>query len=265
MSFMHELSKSPLGKQSLNNQEYSPSILVPISRESFVSQITASIYGEDIWTAYEFYFCDAFGKAQARVLQFSISCTSPYIVESKSLKLYLNTYYTLCFDSETLCVQQVKRDLEAVLQSDITIQILRFNELQFSGFPSSYLYLDERVARLTDPVLNVGTDCVEETLYSDCFRSICPVTSQPDFATIIIYYKGPKLNEANVLTYLMSYSNHPGFHERCIEEIYSDLMSTANFERLSVQGLFTRRGGIDINPFRSNTSAASLYQRHFRQ
>ena len=194
-------------------------------------------YGIDIWNVYDFLFLDNKNLPILKVLEISFPITSKYIVESKSMKLYLNNFYNKSFNKESELINIIKNDIEKIIQSPIKIKFINkfYNEPNYQNL---------------NTVLNKKSGA-NTILKFNGFRSICPVTAQPDLANIYIY--SDKQFSINWLRdYLTSYQNQGDFHEQCIESIYTDIKSKFLCSHLEVCGRFQRRGGIDINPIRGN-------------
>ena len=217
-------------------------ILDPILRN-----INGLSYGHDIWNAYEFSFLDSNKQPTLKVLEIKIPSTSEYIVESKSLKLYLNSFYKKTFTNEKDVLLRIKKDLTKITKTDVEINFVN----KFHIEPKS-LNINTTSRKFTKP---------NYPICFDGFRSICPVTSQPDFAKIYILTPA-KIEIQWLRKFLSSFKESGEFHEQCIEDIFSKLQSKYSHEKFEVCGRFLRRGGIDINPIRS--SKKSLFFKNFR-
>lgn len=251
-----------LGKPTPYLTTYTPSILQAIPRD-----VTRSHSGNDIWNAYEFSWLDMVGKPEQRLIQFIIPASSPYIVESKSLKLYLYGFSGMHYETEDKVLTLIKKDLQKIVGVDVSVSFhIEFPIREFEG-----LCLDSISPQLSSvcpdaSLLKIETDYYAESVYSHVFKSHCPVTNQPDWASIWIRYSGSRINHTSLLSYLVSYRTHQGFHESCIEAIFCDILAHCNCDSLTVYGGFTRRGGIDINPYRSTEKECVLsYMRTNRQ
>lgn len=261
MSFT-ELEHSELGKKSSGSSHYDKSLLFPIKRslqrEHLSVKEPLNFYGSDIWSAFEVSWLNEKNKPQVAVLTISIPADSENIIESKSLKLYLNSFNQHQLQNITTLVETIESDLSAVANATVTVSIESENHLQQRGIQTiDGTCLDD---------LDIEIDCFEpsaallktlegktsETLYSHLFKSNCPVTNQPDWASVVIRYQGNKLCHGGLLKYLISYRNHQGFHEWCVEQIYADISKLIQPESLMVYARFTRRGGLDINPIRAS-------------
>ena len=238
-----------------------PNLLTPIprsmARQSLPKALFSSLKGQDIWTLYEISWLDQQGKPNVGVIRLAIPCHSPNLVESKSLKLYCNSLNQTQFASRTLACQTIQNDLESVLEAPITLTYHPITPTTASIWPQDMRLLDDQAITCHqynyDPTLLIQTtNTVHERVMTHLFRSNCPVTGQPDWATLCIDYHGQGFDHAALLRYLVSFRTHQDLHEHCVEQIYCDLMTHGDITALSVQAFFTRRGGIDIHPYRSN-------------
>lgn len=243
---------------------YTPSLLYSIeraeSRELMGLTGALPFGGEDVWNAFEFTWLDSGGKPQAAAVRINVPCSSPCMVESKSLKLYLNSFAMSRFSNKADILSTLNSDLALVFRAPVMVNLLELDQIpeQVDRLPGTCLdglnvevESYERAPQLL--LLEDGEErAVKETLHTNLFRSLCPVTSQPDFATLVIQYLGRPIFRTGLLRYLISYRSHQGFHEDTVEQIFVDLLEKCRPEQLSVAGYFLRRGGIDINPYRSN-------------
>lgn len=251
-------SNIPLGKAVKQPAHYAPEILANIPRA--VARSKSGIYaqsfqGLDRWTAYEFIWVDPDGRLHPSVLEIEIEFDSKNIVESKSLKLYLNScYYRRFADSEEVISILTKEISDCVL-GDVTLSLFSLDKAEdvFGTVGPIGECIDGAPTKLGLGLLVESGNSVHERLYTQTFRSLCPVTAQPDWATILIEYRGAKLAHSSLLSYLQSYAEHDGFHENCAELIYRDLLAIPEIEQVAVCAKFLRRGGIDICPFRTST------------
>ena len=192
-------------------------------------------HGIDIWNVYDFMFKDKKEVPHLKVLEIIIPSNSKFIVESKSMKLYLNSFYDTAFTNQSEILKKIKRDLKSLIKNDVK---LRFID-KFSVEPKN-INLNQS---------NCETIQRRKIIKFNGFRSICPVTSQPDFANIYIY-SSDSLSRDWLLSYLTSFKDHGDFHEQCIESVFNTILRNFNPKHLEVAGRFQRRGGIDINPVR---------------
>lgn len=274
-------SHTPLGKASEAVGQYTPTLLCPLPRNLTRSDLgieadALPFSGTDTWNLYELSWLNRRGMPQAAVGQLQIPCDSPNLVESKSLKLYLNSFNQSRFGSIEGVVKTLEADLSACVQAPITVSLQPLNHAGrlFAVGKINGHCLDAQDLSVNfykpEPSLLSASGGVEvtECLYSDLFRSCCPVTGQPDWATVVIDYHGAAIDRENLLKYLVSFRQHSGFHEQCVERIFVDISSHCQPASLSVYAAFLRRGGIDINPLRSNAKSAaelSTYARLIRQ
>jgi 7-cyano-7-deazaguanine reductase len=269
-----DYSQLPLGKQTAYSDKYDASLLVAVPRaqtRDFWSQNTPlPFYGEDNWIGYEVSWLNQKGKPQVACILLSYDALTPNIVESKSLKLYLNSFNQTRLDNSEQLVQTITNDIGDIIAGTVSLRLhsAALDEvLVVTPWADRCIDdLDITIEQYTiDPLLLQcdATQIVDETLVSHLLRSNCPVTSQPDWASVRIQYQGSKILEDCLLRYICSYRLHQGFHEQCIERIFCDIWIQCQPEKLSVEGRFTRRGGLDINPFRA--SLANMHPTYARQ
>lgn len=256
---------SPLEIPSDSGGGHSRELLRTIPRAEGRSRLgigaTLPFSGVDLWNSYELSWLNARGKPVAATGEFSFPATSPGLIESKSLKLYLNSFSGTRYASMDAVRSILQRDLTDAsgAQAEVRIHDVATAE---PGAPSHLpgrcidgLGVEISVYDL-DPTLlsdsTEGDDPVVEALHSNLFKSNCPVTGQPDWASILVRYRGTRIREAPLLAYLVSYRNHAEFHEQCVERVFMDINEHCRPEALTVYARYTRRGGLDINPFRSN-------------
>jgi 7-cyano-7-deazaguanine reductase len=251
----------PLGQKSPYPQEYDPGLLFPISRglqRSAMGFLKPSFFGADVWNAYELCWLNQAGKPVRAIASFNVPCDSDFLVESKSVKLYLNSISHKKFKNLQDVGKLISEDISKACNADVSIN-LHPKELNniFESQSENYFCLDDLDVAITHytrtpGLLSINENVVvEDKVFSHLFKSHCLVTGQPDWGSIFIHYRGPELNRQGLLAYLISYHNHVGFSENCVEQIYVDIIAMANPTFLYVNGRFTRRGGIDINPVRS--------------
>ncbi|MBE0367250.1 NADPH-dependent 7-cyano-7-deazaguanine reductase QueF [Pseudoalteromonas sp. MMG013] len=266
-----ELKASVLGKTTNYAQQYDPSLLHPIARKLNRDQISVDeaalpFFGEDTWTGYELSWLNEKGKPQVAVATFTFPCQSSHIVESKSFKLYLNSFNQSKFVDHKTVSETLEKDLSIVTNSDVQVMLYTADEhacIPFTPMPGLCIdSLDIEVTHyspLSGLLKRASNDIISETLHSHLLKSNCLITSQPDWASIIIEYTGVALCHESLLRYLISFRSHNEFHEQCVERIYCELQRTFNFEKLAVYARYTRRGGLDINPFRSSEQNETPY------
>jgi len=255
----------PLGKTTVYKAEYDPQLLCPFPRQvkrDVIGVIGALPFdGYDIWNAFELSWLNAKGKPIVAMGEFHIPCESPNLIESKSFKLYLNSFnQTRCADFDEVEARMVA-DLSRAAGAPVRVRLLdsdTFVTEQIATLPGECIDgLDITVDDYSlDPsLLENSTDpeqLVTEELHSHLLKSNCLVTSQPDWGSVLIRYRGPRIEREALLRYLISFRQHNEFHEQCVERIFVDLMRYCRPEQLTVYARYTRRGGLDINPFRSN-------------
>lgn len=275
---------SLLGKQAGEITQYDPSLLHAILRSDYRQTIDgrdSGIHvdvGVDVWRCYELSWLNNKGKPEVRAAQITFSASSSNIVESKSLKLYLNSLNNHQFESEAALKATIITDLQRALDTQVVLVLAPIESNGFALFDANesaavadIVYIDDTDVECQhfqrEPALlkTENHSVSEQKLVSHVLRSFCPVTHQPDWATLTIKYSGKALNVASLLQYIVSYRNHKGFHEQCIEQIFVDLQLLNSFDSLTVVGQFTRRGGIDINPYRSTEAGGFSEPRVNRQ
>jgi 7-cyano-7-deazaguanine reductase len=256
--------QAPLGGATAYPDRYDASLLFAIQRAAqrnalgIVAALPFS--GVDIWTAYEVSWLNRRGKPVVAVAEIRIGADSPAIVESKSLKLYLGSFAQERVATVAVLARTIAADLSRVCGAPVGVSIhpsaaaLRVAELPGSSIDDRAVAADGAAPQAQ--LLRRGASFAEESLRSALFRSNCPVTGQPDYADVLVRYRGPRIDRASLLEYLLSYRRHGAFHETCVERMFMDIGLRCRTERLTVYARFLRRGGIDINPFRSNFEPA---------
>ena len=274
---MTDYKHTELGKQTTYSDRYDPTLLCPIPRvKARRDQYDADelpFYGVDLWTAYELSWLNCDGLPQVAIAEFLFPCTSDAIIESKSFKLYLNSYIQTQFASMQAVQELLVKDLSAAAGAEVDVtlyEIAEFNGLKPISEPQGQCIDSQPVSidsYKPDPhLLQTETDLiVEETLYSHLLKTNCPVTSQPDWASLYISYKGPKIYAEGLLKYIVSFRQHQDFHEQCVEQIFMDIKTFCAPQQLTVYARYTRRGGLDINPFRSTCLQMPPSYRQVRQ
>jgi 7-cyano-7-deazaguanine reductase len=281
-----ELKTGPLGESSQYAEGYSPNRLFPMPRAEGRSAVgllgALDWYGQDIWTGYEFSWLNERGKPEVAVLRLTVAAASSHIVESKSMKLYLNGYAQTRFDSTSKVRDRLTEDLSHAFGGAVAVELVALAEPSLGVSELPGYCLDELDVEITDYQRNpdllvlAATQGAKETketketpvtqvLTTHLFRSLCPVTAQPDWASVIVSYSGAAIDQAGLLKYLVSYRQHQAFHETTVERIYADIWERCQPERLSVSGRFLRRGGLDISPTRSSESQPMDMSRLSRQ
>ena len=258
-----DLKGSVLGQSTEYVDDYTPSLLFPIARKLNrdalnIDEAELPFKGQDIWTGYELSWLNAKGKPQVAVALFTFACQSSHIIESKSFKLYLNSFNQTRFESINTVKQHLIDDLSGAVNSPVQVTLYKaddFNCLPCTALPGECIDdLDIEIDNYDIDAYSLkahSDEIVTETLNSHLLKSNCLITSQPDWASIIIRYTGEKICRESLLRYLISFRIHNEFHEQCVERIYSDLTTQLNIKELEVYARYTRRGGLDINPYRS--------------
>jgi len=253
-----------LGQFSPSDANYNPKRLFPISRRSKREELGLNpdalpFIGFDTWNHYEVSWLNQKGKPCVATASITYDCLSPNLIESKSLKLYFNSLNQACFASVAALEACITEDLAACLESPVVVKILPSQgweafEVQprFKGTCVDDLDVACSVYDLDSTLLQVQEEVLEEILCSDLLRSNCPVTNQPDWGSVHVKYSGPRICPESFLKYIVSFRNHQGFHEQCIEQIFVDIMKQCKPQHLTVYGRYTRRGGLDINPYRTS-------------
>jgi len=260
VSTLHD-GELPLGKQSVYVSTYAPELLRAIPRQSARTALGLDdgqlpFFGEDIWNAYELSWLNNKGKPEVACAEFRFPCESLAIIESKSLKLYLNSLNQSSFDGVDQLLKTLKQDFSDCVGHPVIVNIMQVEYSISAGYKqltgSCLDQLDVSINEYSpDPaLLSQQKPRVQEQLYSHLLRSLCPVTGQPDWGTLIIEYTGPKINHEGLLKYIIGYREHQEFHENCVERIYRDIAASCDVEQLSVYARYVRRGGLDINPYR---------------
>jgi len=264
-----------LGRPTPVPVQYTPGILRAIprqaGREALGLGVGVPFFGADLWHAYELSWLDRDGRPVVRVGRFSVPAESPNMIESKSLKLYLHSLNSTSFDTEDGVRATVIADTSAVAGAKVHLDLLDLDNPLLAGrIPEGECIDEVEFSAISGPpvatTLRVRSgDQVEERLFSHLLRSLCPVTGQPDWATLWLHYRGPAIERASLLRYIVSYREHQEFHEQCVERVFRDISGRVEPGFLHVQAFYTRRGGLDINPFRSTDPDARPLARMARQ
>ncbi len=268
---------SALGKKVPYNTQYSSDLLFPIARKDKRDEIgilSIAFFGVDIWNHYEVSWLDLNGKPVVAVAEIIYDCSSPFIIESKSMKLYFNSFNNHKFKDVCAVEDTVEKDIESLVGVKVFVRILPLNLLRdtkiavgFDGTCLDELNIECSTYTIDNNFLFTHAESVHETLFSNLLKSNCLVTNQPDWASIQIIYKGQQIDHEGLLRYIVSFRNHNDFHEHCIERIFMDILKHCQPEELTVYGRYTRRGGLDINPYRSTQKVVGNVKnsRLFRQ
>ena len=264
---MNTPDQSQLGKASGYVDEYDASLLFPIARADKRAELgiadTQPFFGADMWTAYELSWLNLRGKPQVALAHITVPCESPHIVESKSVKLYLNSFNNTRFLDAREVRERIRADISAATGVGIGIKTIgpelfdREPIQEMDGLNLDRLDIECLHYTPAPELLFAEFDQapVAETLTSNLLKSNCLVTNQPDWGSVQIAYSGPQINQEGLLQYLVSFRNHNEFHEQCVERIFMDVWTRCKPIKLSVYARYTRRGGLDINPFRCSHPA----------
>ena len=276
---MHPAAEhSPLGKSSEYIATYTPSLLFPIPRAAKWAELgltaqTLPYQGVDFWNCFELSWLLPSGKPVVAIAEFSIPADSPNIIESKSFKLYLNSLNQTPFAARAELVATLEKDLSAAAGKPVGVRIRSLADIEAEGVAAlpgvciddldvtihSYDRPQPELLRCDD------SRVVEEAVHSHLLKSNCPVTSQPDWGSVAVEYRGAALDHASLLAYIVSFRQHSDFHEQCVERIFLDLQRLLKPEKLTVYARYVRRGGLDINPYRSTEKLSFENRRLARQ
>ena len=256
----------PLGREVAYPDRYDAGLLFPIPRAAARGEIgidpaALPFRGHDRWHAYELSWLDARGKPVVATATLRMPADSPYLIESKSLKLYLNSLNAMRFDDPARARLLIAADLGRVAGAPVQVEF-GLPPFDAGATPATSIdALDIAIERYGPPDADFlsadAGDVVEESLQSSLLKSNCPVTGQPDWASVRIDYRGPRIDRAGLLRYLVSFRDHAEFHEQCVERIFVALLARCRPQSLSVEARYTRRGGLDINPWRATGDVAA--------
>lgn len=264
----------PLGRATDYPDQYSPDLLFPISRSDARGALGITeplpFSGVDVWNAWELTWLTADGQPVAAIAEIRVPADSPNIVESKSLKLYLNSFSMSRYPGIEAVGQTIARDLTAAAGQEVGVRLRPANEAgtveTLPGTCLDSLAVPCDRWQVEPGLLNVSRGAaVEQALHTHALRSLCPVTGQPDTGSLLVRYRGPEIDAASLLRYVVSYRLHQDFHEACVERIFLDISERCAPEALEVYARYQRRGGIDINPYRTSTPRVPDNPRLWRQ
>ncbi|GAC19813.1 NADPH-dependent 7-cyano-7-deazaguanine reductase QueF [Paraglaciecola arctica] len=251
-----------LGKATEYQEIYTPDLLqaVPRSMNRVELNLASELpfYGTDRWNGYELSWLNTKGKPQVAIMRCEVPASSPNLVESKSFKLYLNSFNQSQFDSLDSVTLALTKDLSQCAGEKVKVTLFKpaeFSQMQIASFDAvsiDDLDIEVKGYQLDPSNLTARGELIKETLTSDLLKSNCLITNQPDWGSVLIRYQGQQINHEGLLRYLISFRQHNEFHEQCVERIFCDIMENCKPNKLSVYARYTRRGGLDINPFRSN-------------
>ena len=257
------LASLSLGKVTQYQETYSPELLQGVPRSLNRDELNLAgdmpFSGVDRWNGYELSWLNLKGKPQVAILQCEIPASSANLIESKSFKLYLNSFNQSHYASSDVLENVISQDLSACAKAQVSVRIVSAHD--FASLKMATLNavsLDDLDIEVSDYQLNPrllfsdSHELVQESLCSDLLKSNCLITNQPDWGSVFIRYHGKKINHESLLRYLISFRQHNEFHEQCVERIFCDIMRYCAPQQLTVYARYTRRGGLDINPFRSN-------------
>ncbi len=271
------LHHAPLGKSSAYIDTYAPELLFPVlrieKREELGLTNDLPFFGVDIWNAWELSWLNSKGKPQIAIAEVRIPATSTNIIESKSFKLYLNSLNQTVVADWDAVTQLLERDLSACAGGEVRVRLSTLQQVpDFAQIDETdALCLDDLDVEMdtyhTDPTLlsAASEGQIEEHLVSHLLKSNCPVTGQPDWGSVFIHYRGKPLDHAGLLRYIVSFRQHTEFHEQCVERIFTDLQRLIDPSSLTVSARYVRRGGLDINPYRSTENNVFENKRLVRQ
>jgi len=270
------VSENPLGQQVDYTNIYTPSLLHPMKRSESRALLGFDVNrplpfeGVDIWNCHEVSWLNRRGRPEVGVLELMIPCHSACMMESKSVKMYLNSFSGTRFNTRAEVLKTVSTDLSVAAQCPVDVKFLTelepMNPQKSHAFLLDNLEVDIKTYEPDSSLLVPGSGGrAAELLYTQIFKTNCPVTGQPDWASVFITYRGQSIDHAGLLKYLVSYREYEGFHESSVEKIYMDILEKLEPDQLTVYARYTRRGGIDINPYRSNFDFNPINRRAFRQ
>ncbi|MGJ7458677.1 NADPH-dependent 7-cyano-7-deazaguanine reductase QueF [Halomonas sp. RA08-2] len=255
------LTDAPLGRESAYPERYDATLLYPIARAANRAPLgieagALPFIGEDEWHAFEVSWLNARGKPVVAVARFRLPADSPNLIESKSWKLYLNGFNQARFESRQAVIDTLMADLSRATDAVVSVELFDVDDETLAPRRLPGECLDDLDIEVNDytpsaETLAVGEEVVEEALYSHLLKSNCPVTGQPDWGSVLIRYRGPRIDREGLLRYLIGYRQHQDFHEHCVENIFVDLVTRCRPERLLVLARYVRRGGLDISPWRA--------------
>lgn len=265
----HGAEASPLGQPVSYRDAYAPELLFPISRQLKRNELglmpgALPFVGEDLWNAYELSWLNPRGKPVVALATFVVPASSPRLIESKSLKLYLNSFNQTSFADTASVREIIAGDLSAAAGAPVTVSLgaLSGRPTRHFDLPPGELLdeLDIAIDTYTPQPgllhLAPGGEEVSELLYSHLLKSNCLVTGQPDWGMLAVRYAGPRIDHEALLRYVVSFRDHNEFHEQCVERVFCDVLAACKPARLAVWARYTRRGGLDINPFRATPGEA---------
>lgn len=266
-----------LGKKVAYATTYNPSLLETISRSEQrqslgISEGEMPFRGMDMWNCYDFTWLNSRGKPEVAIAQFQMPCNSVSLIEAKSLKLYLLSFCQTKFSHRSEVQTTLESDLTVAVQAPVSVTLSAPDHAQQDGIGVlTGQCMDNMDVDIEDYYWNpdyleiVSNVTVRESLYTNLLKTICPITGQPDFGSILIQYNGRGIDQEGLLKYIISYREHPEFNEQVVERIFMDILNRCQPDKLTVYARYARRGGIDINPFRSLDESYAADIRLWRQ
>ncbi|WP_165854997.1 NADPH-dependent 7-cyano-7-deazaguanine reductase QueF [Marinobacter sp. JSM 1782161] len=256
------LEHAPLGKSSEYPEHYAPELLFPVPRRDNRQGIGLEDgrwpwFGSDYWQAWEISWIRPNGVPAVAWAVIEVPAASPSIIESKSLKLYLNSLNQETFSDASQVTERIEQDLSSASGAAVHCRLHSVDEgATVPGRPAEYQLIDDEPIDVDgyEPCperLQASGPVVTESLCSHLLKSNCPVTGQPDWGSLLIHYSGPKIDRAGLLAYVVGFRQKQDFHEHCVETVFTELMARCQPQSLTVSAHYTRRGGLDINPWRS--------------
>ena len=270
------MSKIPLGKPTEYPEKYAPQVLFAVpridARRALGLGDDLPFQGEDFWNAWELTWLESSGKPVVATATITVGADSANMVESKSLKLYLNSLAMTRYASKDEVAEIIRCDLSRITESDVAVNVTTAIDSStdcIDNLPGDCIDdLDAQieVTGVDATILQTaGKYTVNEELHSHLLRSNCPVTNQPDMGSVLIRYRGPRIDRESLLRYIVSFRQHRNFHEACVERMFLDLKNRCHPDELTVYARYNRRGGLDINPFRSDFESSPRNVRLWRQ
>ena len=272
----HKMNELPLGKNTDYPQEYAPQVLAAVARSAAREAIGIGtdlpFQGMDIWNAWELSWLAESGRPIVATAVITVPADSTNIIESKSLKLYLNSFAMSRYAAKGEVAGIIARDLTDLTESEVIVDVKPATEVSsyhIVDFPGDCIdHLDVQIDHGSvnaNLIESENGDSTEQVLHSHLLRSNCPVTNQPDMGSVLIRYSGAKINRESLLKYIVSYRQHNDFHEACVERMFVDIKKRCSPDKLTVYARYNRRGGLDINPFRSDFETSVENLRLWRQ
>jgi 7-cyano-7-deazaguanine reductase len=263
-----------LGRQTPVVEEYAPQLLYPILRSEGRANLGMSgevaFDGVDLWHAYEMSWLDSTGKPEVRVGRFVIPADSPNMIESKSFKLYLNSLNNVRYKTEQDVVEVLRADIGGVAGAEVELQLFSPDDSRLAGHALPGTCIDDQALTASGgqpdaSMLQRRPATTDQQLHTHLLRSLCPVTGQPDWASVYVHCQGCSIEPASLLSYIVAYRVHQEYHEQCVERMFVDIQQRIQPDFLKIQAFYTRRGGMDINPMRCSDPGAQPLSRMNRQ